>query len=205
GIDFGGRMRILALAMLALVLAAQPPGPAYEVIVRGGTVVDGTGLPRYRADVGIVSGFIARVGDLSGTRAATEIDATDLFVAPGFINIHSHASPDAVATAENMLTQGVTTEIVNPDGAGATDIARQLGESAAGGRAVRGGAYVVSNGAWSAVWAPADRRATPDDVERMRAIIADGLEHGAWGVSAGLDYKPAYFAQVEEVVRVVEP
>src|SRR5262249_5727664 len=50
-----------------------------------------------------------------------------------------------------------------------------------------------------------DRRATPDDVERMRAIIADGLEHGAWGVSAGLDYKPAYFAQVEEVVRVVEP
>src|SRR5436190_2210562 len=72
------------------VLVAQTPS-AFDVIVRGGTVVDGTGVPRYRADVAIVNGFIARVGDLSSANASTEIDATDLFVAPGFINIHSHA------------------------------------------------------------------------------------------------------------------
>src|SRR5262245_22829663 len=153
-------MRILALTTLALVLAAQPPPPLYDVIVRGGIVIDGTGLPRYRADVAIVNGFIARVGDLAGSTATAEIDATDLFVAPGFINIHSHASPDAVATAENMLTQGVTTEIVNPDGGGATDIARQLGETAANGLAVNVGAYIGFNSAWASVMGPADKRPT---------------------------------------------
>jgi len=197
-------MRILALTIVAFIFAAQEP-PAYDLIVRHGTVLDGTGLPGYRADVGIVNGFIARIGDLSAARATREIDATDLFVAPGFINIHSHASPDAVATAENMLTQGVTTEIVNPDGGGPTDITRQLGEMAANGLAINVGAYIGFNSAWAAVMGPADRRAAPEDIERMRAIVVDGLEHGAWGVSAGLDYKPAYFAQVEEVVRVVEP
>jgi N-acyl-D-aspartate/D-glutamate deacylase len=185
------------------VLDAQ--APAFDTIIRSGTVVDGTGLPRYRADVGIARGFVVRVGDLSGERAAAEIDATGLFVAPGFINIHSHASPDALPTAENMLTQGVTTEIVNADGGGATDITRQLGEWAQNGLAVNLGAYVGFNSAWAAVVGSADRRATPDDIARMRAIVVDGLEHGAWGVSAGLDYKPAYYAQVEEVTRVVEP
>ena len=179
--------------------------PTYDVIIRRGAVVDGSGLAPYPADVAIAKGFIARVGDLSGERATTEIDATHLYVAPGFINIHSHASPDALPTAENMLTQGVTTEVVNADGGGATDIARQLGEWAQNGLALNLGAYIGFNSAWSAVMGPADRRATPDDIAKMRAIIVDGLEHGAWGVSAGLDYKPAYYAQVEEVARVVEP
>src|SRR5436190_780548 len=97
----------VCLCVLVTITTTVPraQSDAFDVIVRHGTVVDGTGLPRYRADVGVVNGFIARVGDLSGAQAAAEIDATDLFVAPGFINIHSHASPDAVATAENMLTQ----------------------------------------------------------------------------------------------------
>src|ERR1700730_11309694 len=176
-----------------------------DIIVRGGTVIDGTGLPRYRADIGITGGFIVRVGDLAAERATTDIDATGLFVAPGFINIHSHASPDALPTSENMLTQGVATEILNPDGGGAADITRQLGESAKDGLAVNIGAYIGFNSVWVDVMGPADRRATADDIARMRGMIADGLEHGAWGVSAGLDYKPAYYAQVEEVIRVVEP
>src|SRR6266850_36325 len=191
------------LCVLGAMVAAQ--STAYDLVIRGGTLIDGTGLPRYRADVGIAGGFIVRVGDLANERATTEIDATGLFVAPGFINIHSHASPDALATAENMLTQGVTTEILNPDGGGAADITRQLGESASNGLAVNIGAYIGFNSVWAAVMGPADRRATADDITRMRDMIVDGLEHGAWGVSAGLDYKPAYYAQVEEVVRVVEP
>ena len=193
----------VCLCVLGVGVSTQ--SAAYDVVVRGGTVVDGSGLPRYRADVGITGGFIVRVGDLANERATTAIDATGLFVAPGFINIHSHASPDALPTAANMLTQGVTTEILNPDGGGAADITRQLGESASGGLAVNIGAYIGFNSVWAAVMGPGDRRATPDDVARMRGMIVDGLEHGAWGVSAGLDYKPAYYAQVEEVVRVVEP
>src|SRR5262249_50575463 len=133
------------------------------------------------------------------------IDAAGLYVAPGFINIHSHASPDALPSAENMLTQGVTTEIVNPDGGGFTDIAQQLADSARGGLAVNLGAYIGFNSVWSTVVGAADRRPTDEELAAMRAMIVDGLAHGAWGVSAGLDYKPAYYAQVEEVIRVVEP
>jgi len=196
--------KTVTLFVLVSVVFVRAQVARYDTIVRGGTVVDGTGIARYRADVGIVNGFVARVGDLSGAQAETVIDATNLFVAPGFINIHSHASPDALPTAENILTQGVTTEIVNADGGGATDITRQLGEWAQNGLAVNLGAYIGFNSAWAAVMGPADRRATPEDIVRMRAVILDGLEHGAWGVSAGLDYKPAYYAQVEEVARVVE-
>jgi len=188
----------------AIGVAAQRV-PRYDLIVRHGTVVDGTGAPRARADVGISGGAILRVGDLENERAASEIDAAGLFVAPGFINIHSHASPDALPTAENMLTQGVTTEIVNPDGGGSTDIAQQLADARGGGLAVNLGAYIGFNSVWSAVVGAADRRPTDEEIARMRAMIAAGLEQGAWGVSAGLDYKPAYYAQVEEVVRVVEP
>jgi N-acyl-D-amino-acid deacylase len=177
----------------------------FDLIIRHGTVIDGSGVARYRADVAIARGFVARIGDLAGERAAADIDATGLFVAPGFINIHSHAAPDALPTAENMLTQGVTSEIVNADGGGFVDIAQQLADTAKPGLAVNLGAYVGFNSIWSAVVGATDRRPTDDDVARMRTMIVDGLERGAWGVSAGLDYKPAYYAQVEEVARVVEP
>src|SRR5205814_7388874 len=142
------------------------------IILRHGTVVDGTGLPRYGADVGISGAHIAKVGDLSADRAATEIDATGLFVAPGFINIHSHASVSALPTAENMLTQGVTTEILNPDGGGATDLPAQLARSSANGLAVNIGAYIGFNAIWAEIMGSADRRATPEDVARMRALVA---------------------------------
>jgi N-acyl-D-amino-acid deacylase len=200
------RLRALLLAAISgTIVSAQPAQrPTYETILRHGTILDGSGGRPYQADIGIHNGHIARIGDLSNQRAIVELDVTGLFVAPGFINIHSHASPAALPTAENMLTQGVTTEIVNPDGGGSVDIARQLNESAASGLAVNIGAYIGFNSVWTEVMGAADKRAAPADIERMRALVTTGLEHGAWGVSAGLDYKPAYYAQIEEVVRVVD-
>src|SRR5256885_2622089 len=168
------------------VLDAEP-GSRIDIIVRNGTVIDGSGVAPYRADVAIANGVVVRVGSLGAERATTDIDATGLYVAPGFINIHSHATADALPTAENMLTQGVTTEIVNPDGGGSPDIAQQLADSARSGLAVNLGAYVGFNAVWAHVVGAADRRPTGDEIARMRAMIVDGLEHGAWGVSAGLD------------------
>ncbi len=104
------------------VLASTQVAPPFDVIVRGGTVLDGTGAPRYLADVAIAGGSIAQIGNLAAARATTEVDATGLYVAPGFINIHSHASPAGLPTAGNMLTQGVTTEILNADGSGPLDV-----------------------------------------------------------------------------------
>jgi N-acyl-D-aspartate/D-glutamate deacylase len=201
----------LPALLLATTLRAQvggaPASPdiAYDVVLRRGTVVDGTGARRFVADVAIAGGRVVRIGDLTAARGALELDVRGLLVAPGFVNIHSHAVPSALPTAENMLTQGVTTEILNPDGGGPTDVAPQLSALAGAGLAVNVGANIGFNSLWAAVVGPADRRATPAEIERMRGLVVENLERGAWGVSAGLDYKPAYYATAEEVIEVVRP
>ena len=200
------RIRTLAVSLViacATAGDAQTP-PTYDIILRHGTIVDGTGAPRYRADVAIAAGSIARIGDLAAERAAVDLDVTGLFVTPGFINIHSHASPDGLTRADNVLTQGVTTEILNADGGGPLDIAAQLSSAAARGLAVNVGANIGFNSVWTEVVGRTDRRPTRDEIARMRTLITDGLTHGAWGVSAGLDYKPAYFARTEEVIQIVD-
>lgn len=186
------------------LLVRQPPQTPYDLIIRGGTVVDGTGAPRYEADVAIAAGSIARVGDLGDATAVREIDAQGLFVAPGFINIHSHATPEGLVTASNMLTQGVTTEILNADGSGPLDLTAQMASVTESGLAVNVGANIGFNSVWTEVIGQSDRRPTAEEVVRMRGLVAAGLTAGGWGVSAGLDYKPAYFAQTEDVISVLE-
>ena len=198
------RLLVIPLVMSAVVVLAQTPTVRYNVIIRHGMVVDGTGSSRYQADVGIVGESIARIGDLSTARAEVDVDATGLFVAPGFINIHSHATPEGLMTAANMLTQGVTTEILNADGSGPIDLNDQLTKATERGLAVNVGADIGFNSVWAQVVGLADRRATGEDIAYMRRLITEGLTAGAWGVSAGLDYKPAYFARTEEVVGVVD-
>ena len=195
--------RILFLALLGVAFAPAQPAK-FDAIIRNGTILDGSGNPRFEADIAIRSGLVVEVGKLPAAIAAEEIDAKGMFVAPGFINIHSHASPDALATAVNMLTQGVTTEIFNADGSGAVDLAAQLTRVSAPGLAVNLGGYIGFNAVWQNVVGSADRRPTPEETERMRSMISAGLDQGAWGVSAGLDYKPGYYARTEEVIKVVD-
>ncbi len=201
------RVSLLALAVspvLAAPLHAQPSAPpAYDLILRGGTVIDGTGAPRLRADVAITRGHIVAIGDLAGASAAEELDVRGLFVAPGFINIHSHAMPAVLPTAANMLTQGVTTELLNADGNGPPDLASQLARYAASGLAVNIAASAGFNSVWAAVMGQSDKRPSAADTERMRAMLRDNLEQGAFGISAGLDYKPAYFANTAEATAVL--
>ncbi|MEW6323260.1 MAG: amidohydrolase family protein [Acidobacteriota bacterium] len=200
------RLPLLSVGALALTVAVAgqaPPPERYDLVLKGGTVVDGAGTAPYRADVAVRGARIAAVGDLAGAPADRVIDVSGLYVAPGFINIHSHAVPAALPTAVNVLLQGVTTEILNPDGGGTPDLAAQRAALERDGLAVNVGAYIGFNGIWSAVVGASDRRPEAGEIERMRAMLAAGLEAGAWGVSAGLDYKPAYFATTEEVVSVV--
>lgn len=190
--------------LLSPVKAAWHPR-RYDVIIRGGTVFDGTGAAPVHADIGIVAGHIATIGNLTAAIATREIDARGLYVAPGFINIHDHSEPAAIPTAANMLTQGVTTSIINPDGFGTTDIARQLADIAARPMATNVGAAIGFNAIWSEVIGPKDRRPTADEIDRMRAILTAQLKNGAWAVSAGLDYKPAFFARTREVIDTLAP
>ena len=183
----------------------SPRVAPFDVILRGGSVLDGTGRPAFRADIGVSMSRIARIGNLSRDSGATVIDVTGLIVAPGFINIHSHANPAALPTAANMLRQGVTTEILNPDGGGPLDIGRQLAVAESLSLAVNVGAYAPFNSAWSSVVGNTDRRPTGEQLARITGLLERALEAGAWGVSAGLDYKPAYYAKTDEVIAALSP
>ncbi|HET7696565.1 MAG TPA: amidohydrolase family protein [Vicinamibacterales bacterium] len=198
--------KVWMCVLLGAVGAAQPDaGQAhrFDVVLKNGTILDGSGLPPYRADVAIAGGRIARIGNLPRDSAEHDIDVTGLYVAPGFINIHSHLQPAALPRAENMLTQGVTTEITNADGAGPTDLRTVTARVARAGLSVNLGAYIGFNSVWSAVVGLSDRRPTAEEIDRMRALIVAAMKAGAWGVSAGLEYRPGYFARTEEVTQVV--
>ena len=190
-------------ALSATVSAAPQAAPVYDVIIAHGTVIDGTGAAGAPADVGIIGGRIAAVGKLARAKAAKRIDATGLYVTPGFINVHDHSTPQGLPTAVNMLTQGVTTALLNPDGWGELDIGKQMSDLAKPGLALNIGAYSGFNTIWASVVGMADKRPTEAQTARMRDIVIRNLDKGAWGVSAGLDYKPAYFAKAEEVIAVV--
>jgi len=192
------------LVVSALVLAGCADRGPYDLVLLGGTVVDGSGADAREADIGILGDSIAAIGDLSRAEATTTLDATGLVVAPGFINLHSHASADGLPTAVNMLSQGVTTEIMNADGRSPLDLRAQMDTLAAGGLAVNVGAMIGFNTVWGSV---VDDGVRPTDAQivEMQALVEDGLEAGAWGVSAGLDYVPGYYATTDEVVRVLEP
>lgn len=204
------KARLTLLASYLLVMSTQAlaqPGPIYDVVIRGGTVFDGSGLGRFRSDVAIQGKYIVAVGDLSEASGREEVDATGLFVSPGFINIHSHAQANAVGSAINMLTQGVTTEIINADGlargAIGLDISGQLREFAVNGLAVNLGAYIGFNTVWRETVGQQDVRPTMQQINTMRGLVERNLRNGAWGVSSGLDYRPAYYAHADEVVQVV--
>ena len=201
-----GGVLCLMLAALAFTgsRAQQPPSPGFDLIIRGGTVFDGTGAPGVRADVGVVRGAIRQVGDLSGQAASRDIDARGLYVTPGFINIHSHATVDGLRTGRNMLAQGVTTELLNADGGGPFDLATQHRTLTEAPLALNVATSIGFNAVWAQVMGSTDRRPTADDTLRMRALLEQGLQAGAYGVSAGLDYKPAYYARAEEVTQIID-
>lgn len=198
------RLRALtALCSLLLAAGACDDEPRYDVIIRGGTIVDGTGQASFVGDVAVRGEYVVRVGDLSESRGYDEIDATGLFVTPGFINLHSHDRLDAAPTAVNLLSQGVTTIILNADGGGPLDISAQLADAEAAGLAVNIGPTIGFNSAWTTVNGQQETRPSEGQIEAIRAIVEAGLEAGAWGVSAGLDYKPTYYSRTDEVVAAL--
>ena len=201
------RLPLVSLVLLTAVVSvgASRLAPSYDLIVRGGTVIDGSGRPRFAADVGVTRGYIAAVGDLSLATATRVIDGRGLFVAPGFINLHSHAELDGLQVADNMLSQGVTTEILNADGSGSLAIAAQLRTIDSAGTVLNAGANIGFNSVWEAVMGETDHRPTAADITRMQRFISDNLAAGAFGVSAGLDYKPGYYATEDEVVQIISP
>jgi len=204
----------------------------YDLLIRGGTVIDGTRAPRFPADVAVRNGRIAAIGRLEGASAPAELDASGRIVAPGFIDAHTHddrlllSSPDMAPKA----SQGVTTVVAGncgislapmPAGAQPVPPLDLLDDTGAWFRYPTFAAYVEELRARPAATNAAllvghstlrvqtldslGRAATPAETARMRALADEALAAGAIGVSTGLWYEPASAAPAEEVIEVCRP
>ncbi|GAB3466984.1 D-aminoacylase [Kineococcus endophyticus] len=204
-----------------------------NLLVRGATLVDGTGAPARRGDALVVDGRIAELGDVGTTAGARVLDATGLVLAPGFIDLHAHSDLAVLTDPEHLAktTQGVTTEVVGQDGLsyapvdddaldvlreqlagwnGVPDLAwdwRTVGEYLD--RVDRGAAvnvaYLVPQGTVrTVVVGTEDRAATAAELVRMQDLVAAGMADGAFGMSSGLTYVPGMFADTAELVALCE-
>ncbi|MFN8061469.1 MAG: D-aminoacylase [Vicinamibacterales bacterium] len=197
-------------ACVAAVWQIHAQAPAYDLLVRGGRIVDGAGGPWYVADVGIKGDTIAAVGPHLDAGGAPTVDATGLVVAPGFIDVHSHAEARSggglvgVPGAENYVRQGVTSVFANPDGGGDVPLKPFLDRVAAARPAINLGSFIGQGSIRGAVVGMADRKATADEIRRMQALVREGMEEGAFGLSTGLFYVPGNYAPLDEVVELAK-
>ena len=209
-------MRRIALsaALLAAATALAPPAPAsgqqFDLLIRGGMVLDGSGSPAFTADVGINGDEIVAIGRLPEARATRVIDAAGKYVVPGFIDMHSHA--DRIFASENvegrrahnLVMQGITTSVFGPDGRNpvwpiaaemdayrepgvATNVVPMVGHGTVRGM-VMGDDY--------------ERPATADEILRMAELVRAGMDDGAWGLGAGPEYRPGRFSTPEELIAL---
>lgn len=210
--------------LLSMILTAQPKQhlakttqtpsrsmPAFDVIIRGGEVIDGTGGARVRADVGIRKDRIAAVGDLSGETAVRLIQAEGQLVCPGFIDLHSHAERGLVhndparRSAPNLITQGITTVVVNQDGGGPLDLKAQRKTM----RQLGIGLNVIQTLGHGTIRRQVlgedfRRPASPTEIESMQKLLRSALQEGAFGMSAGLEYVPGRWSTQREMESLAQ-
>ena len=192
------------LAALGVTLFAQPP--AYDLLLRNARIVDGTRSPWYRGDVAVRGDAIVRIAPAITEPATRVIDVGGQVVAPGFIDIHTHARRGIfqVPTAENYVRQGVTTLMEGPDGDSPVPLAPFLAEVAALRTSVNFGSFVGQGSIRRRVIGDVDRRATAGELDTMRALVREGMEDGAFGLSTGLFYVPGRFTPTAEVVELAK-
>jgi N-acyl-D-aspartate/D-glutamate deacylase len=221
---------LVALLLSGAALVARQAQPMLDVIIAGGRIVDGTGAPWYRADVGVRADRIVRIGDLAGASARARIDATGLVVSPGFIDMLGQSEFNLLVDnrAASKIHQGVTTELtgegtsigplndrVHADDAptyehfGIVADWRTLGEyltrlDERTHPAINLGSFVGAGGLRTYVMGKADRAATPAELSEMKRLAAQAMEDGAFGLSSSLQYVPDRFASTDELVALAE-
>jgi N-acyl-D-aspartate/D-glutamate deacylase/dipeptidyl aminopeptidase/acylaminoacyl peptidase len=199
-----------------LKAAKTAPEPAREsqkiskldVLIRGGGVIDGAGTDAVKADVGVAGDRIVFIGDSAKENLQAErvIDATGLTVAPGFIDPHTHADDDIFdpkrAANLSYLTQGVTTVFIGNDGRSRIPLAKAFEQLESQGVGANVASFVGHGAVRQAVMGMSDAAPTPEQLEKMKSLVRQGMDDGALGLSTGLYYAPGSYAKTEEVIEL---
>lgn len=206
----------LALAALLAACTGDDSTAYYDYLILGGTLVDGSGKPGYRADIGIAGSTIAEIGELKNAQAGQIVDARGKYVIPGFIDLHGHAddqqghwrgmrSPDPERRAAPAhVSQGITTSVANSDGLSPLmSLEEQIAEVQQQDFALNL-AYMAAHARirFEVLGADSARPATPAETARMRALLRADLEAGGWGLSSVLEMRDGVWTTTEELIAL---
>jgi N-acyl-D-amino-acid deacylase len=220
---------LLVLPAVLCLLALSPGEPPLDLLIRGGRVVDGSGAPWFAADVGVHGGRIVAVGALTGRPATRTIDATGLYVTPGFIDLLGQSEYNVLVDkrAASKITQGITTEVTGEGAsiaplnatmmAEAKDVYTRYGftpdfTTLGGyfqtferrGSAINLATFVGAGSLRDFVIGKENRRATPEELKRMCDEVDKAMREGALGVSTSLQYVPDMYNSTEEIIAMAK-
>jgi len=221
---------VILVAAACLVAHPFAQRPRYDVVITNGRIVDGTGAPWFRGDVGIVGEHIAAVGAIGDVTGASTIDATNLVVAPGFIDLLGQSEFNVLVDgrAPSKIMQGVTTEVTGEGSSIAPVNDRMIQEASATAKhfgvvqdwrtlgdyfrrleersrtTINVATFVGAGGVRNYVIGKDDRAATQAELERMKQLVAEAMAHGALGLSTSLQYVPDRFASTDEIVELAK-
>jgi N-acyl-D-amino-acid deacylase len=190
-----------------LLLALAPAAAAdYDILIRNGRVIDGSGNAWYRADVAVKDGRIAVVGRIANANAARTIDARERIVAPGFIDVHTHVEGGVERNprGDNFLLDGVTTVITGNCGSSELNLTAWFDKLTKLGLGLNVASLVGHNSVRREVMGAANRQATPEEIKKMQSLVDRAMRDGAVGFSTGLEYVPGVYSNTAEVVALAK-
>ncbi len=189
-----------------LLFAVSAFAADYDVLIRNARVIDGSGNPWFRADVGVRDGRIAAVGKLANATAYKTVDAANRVLAPGFIDVHTHVedSVEKVPGGDNYVLDGVTTIVTGNCGGSDANLADFFGRLEKLGIGLNLASLVGHNTVRREIMGRENRLATPEEIVKMQAMVDKGMIDGAVGFSTGLIYIPGTYSNTEEVVALAK-